>query len=360
MAPFRILSSAEQVAAHLRRELAAGAWRGEMPGAAALAVELSINHKTVDAALALLEREGLLASRGPRLARRILDSVTTLAPPSLRIALLLRDREDRSAPYLVEARHRLIEHGHRSFFTRQTLVGLGMNVEKVADYVAQTPADVWVVQSAPRQILEWFAAEPHPCFAMFGFFRRLPVAGSGPDKAPVYVEVVERLVGLGHRRIVLLARSQRRYPRPGYPERQFLRALGAAGIEAGDYHFPYWEETREGFHRCLESLFMGSPPSALLVQEPVLFAAVQQFLAARGIRVPQDVSLVCDDPNPSFAWQIPTVAHIHWEAAPCIRRLVRWAENSACGKDDHRHALVKARFVDGGTVGPPPSISRRK
>lgn len=360
MARFRILSSAEQLAAHLRGELAAGAWRGAMPGVAALAVELAVNHKTVDAALTLLEREGLLTGQGPRRPRRILDSAVTLAGSSLRIAFLLHHPDDRREDYLVDARHRLIELGHHSFFARQTLVELGMNVEKVASFVARTAADAWVLQSAPRQVLEWFAVGSQPCFAMFGFFRRMPIAGSGPDKTPAYVDVAERLLGLGHRRIVLLARPQRRHPRPGHPERHFLRALGRAGMEVGDYHFPYWDETREGFRRCLESLFMGgAPPTALLVQEPVLFSAVQQFLAARGIRVPQDVSLVCDDPDPAFAWQVPTVAHIDWRAAPCVRRLVRWAENTACGKDDRRHALAKAWFVPGGTVGPVRPTVRR-
>jgi hypothetical protein len=352
MAAFRILSSTEQVAAHLRGELAAGVWRGELPGVAALATELGVNHKTVDAALVLLEREGLLAGQGPRRPRRILNSVTTLAAPPLRIAFLLHNPDDRREDYLVEARHRLGEHGHRSFFARQTLVGLGMDVGKVADFVARTPADAWVVASAPRQVLEWFAAGSRPCFAMFGLFRPLAIAGSGPDKTPAYVEVAQRLLGLGHRRIVLLARPQRRLPQPGQPERHFLRALGEAGIEVGDYHFPYWEDNRESFHRCLEGLFNGTPPTAMLVQEPVLFAAVQQFLAARGIRVPRDVSLVCDDPDPAFAWQVPTVTHIHWQAAPCLRHLERWAENTACGRDERRHVLVKAGFVPGGTIGP--------
>ena len=354
MPALRLLSSAEQVAAHLRGELAAGVWRGEMPGVVALAGELAVNHKTVDAALVLLEREGLLEGQGPRRPRRILQQVVTPSRTSLRIAFLLHNPDDRHKDYIVDARHRLIEAGHHAFFARQTLAGLGMDAGRVASYVESNPADAWVVQSAPRPVLEWFARGPRACFALFGFFRRLPVAGSGPDKTPAYVEVARSLLGLGHRRIVLLGRPQRRHPLPGHSERHFLRELGRAGIEVGDYHFPLWDDTREGFQRCLKSLFQGTPPTAMLVQEPVLFAAVQQFLAACGIRVPQEVSLVCDDPDPIFSWQLPTVAHIAWEASPCIRPLIRWAEHLASGRADHRHSMGKARFVDGGTVGPVP------
>ena len=98
-----------------------------------------------------------------------------------------------------------------------------------------------MVSSAPRPVIEWFAAGSRPFFALFGFFRRLAVAGSGPDKTPAYVEVARRLL------------------------------------------------------------------------------------------------------------------HIHWRVAPCVRRLVRWAENTAAGKDARRHTLVKAGFVEGGTVGPVPT-----
>ena len=91
-----------------------------------------------------------------------------------------------------------------------------------------------------------------------------------------------------------------------------------------------------------------------MVQETTLFGAVQQFLSARGFRVPQDISLVCDDPDPTFEWRVPTVAHISWEGAPWIRRVSRWADNIARGKDDRRRLLSHSEFVMGGTIGPVP------
>jgi hypothetical protein len=61
---------------------------------------------------------------------------------------------------------------------------------------------------------------------------------------------------------------------------------------------------------------------------------------------------VCTDYDPSFAWRIPTVAHIHWDSGPLVRRVVRWADSVALGKDDRRQLLSKAEFVPGGTIGP--------
>lgn len=54
------LTISEQVAAYLREELIQERWSGDMPGMNSLAVELGVNSKTADAALMLLEKEGLL------------------------------------------------------------------------------------------------------------------------------------------------------------------------------------------------------------------------------------------------------------------------------------------------------------
>ena len=53
-----ILTAAEQVAAHLRRELEAGAWTQWLPGEGKLAVDLSVGRDTVAAAVQQLEKEG--------------------------------------------------------------------------------------------------------------------------------------------------------------------------------------------------------------------------------------------------------------------------------------------------------------
>ncbi|QTN32047.1 substrate-binding domain-containing protein [Akkermansiaceae bacterium] len=353
MQPFHLRSAAEQVAEHLRAGLESGVWREEMPGETALAKELGVNPKTVQAALALLVREGVLGNQGERKPRRIL-AAHGIAKRSLRIGMLLGDAFDRQAEYIAEIHHRLTAGGHAPFFARKNLTDLGMDVGRVAAFVERTHADVWLVVAAPRKVIEWFAAGPRPVFGLFGSMKNLPIAGGGPQKLDAYAEVVRTLVAQGHKRIVLLARLSRREPVPVDHERVFLRTLGEAGIEVGDYHFPRWENTREGFQKCLEGLFRVNPPTALVVQETTLFSVVQQFLGARGIRVPHDVSLVCDDPDPTFEWRVPSVAHIRWDSEPWIRRACRWADNIARGKDDRRSVVSHSEFVNGGTIGPVP------
>lgn len=135
----------------------------------------------------------------------------------------------------------------------------------------------------------------------------------------------------------------------------FLGELEAAGIATSEFNLPDWEESKEGFERGLDSLFGGlTPPTALMLDEPYLYYAAYHYLAARGLRVPQDVSLVCTDSDPGFVWCQPSVAHMRWDHRPVVRRIVSWANNVVRGKDDSRQNLYKAEFIEGGTVGTAP------
>lgn len=319
-----------------------------MPGVNPLAKGLGVNHKTVRAALRQLENEGLLVDQGRGLQRRI-TLPSDHAPPVLRVGLLVSNSG--SQDFMIELWHQLERAGHTPFYPNKTLQDLGIDARRAARLVRRTEADAWVVVSASREVLEWFAEQETPAFALAGRRTGLPIAGTGPDKIPVIAEVTRRLIALGHRRISALCRRPIRLPQPANTLRAFLAELEAAGIATGDFNLPDWEESREGFERSLDSLFGPTPPTALILDEAYLYYAAYHYLARRGLRVPQDVSLVCTDGDSGFAWCQPSVAHFHWDQRPVIRRIVRWTSNVARGKEDKGQTLTKAEFVEGGTVG---------
>jgi DNA-binding LacI/PurR family transcriptional regulator len=241
----------------------------------------------------------------------------------LRVAILVTDRF--SEGYMIELFHLLVEAGHQPFHATKSLFELGMDVGRVARMVKRTEADAWVVVSGSREILKWFSRQPKPAFALFGRRGQVSIAAVGPDKAPHFAAATRRLIELGHRRISLMCRRHRRLPQPGLPEQAFLNELAAHGIPTGTFNLPDWEESKKGFVTLLDSLFGATPPTALIVEETFLFNAAFHYLAKRGLRVPQDVSLVCTDDNPDFAWCEPSVTHIRWDYRPVVRRVVRWA-----------------------------------
>ncbi len=346
-------SITDQVARHLEERVRDGHWKGMMPGRDRLVAELGVSGKTVELALKKLEDLGLIASEGAGRRRRIVTRPRA-ARRHLRVAILPYEPVDRGVAYMVDLQHRIAKAGHVAEFAPGTMLGLGRSLHRVAGFVKQHKADAWVLMGAPLKVLEWFEARNIPAFALFGRRRGVNLAGAGPDKIPAIREVVDRLCTLGHRRIAMICREERRKPFPGATEQAFLDGLAAHGILPGSYHLPEWDDTATGFRQCLDSLFGLTPPSALILDEAYQYLVARQYLARRGIVAPQHVSLVCCDPDPWFDWYWPVASHINWDPQPIIRRIVRWVGNVANQKDDRQHLEVKAIFVEGGTIGPAP------
>ncbi len=347
-----IHSATEQLVTYLRGELMAGAWRGQMPGGDRLAAELGVGRDTVESALRRLEEEGLLVNQGRRRGRRIDPAACGGGARKLSVGLLLDEPANRKLDYMLEVAHELAQAGHGVVVPPRAMGELGHDVGRIAAMVEKTGADAWLVLSGPRELLEWFSAGPVPAFAVFGRRRDLPIGGVGPDKPLALAKAARHLIGLGHRRISLLVRPRRRLPGPGASERAFLNELATAGITPGSYHLPDWEESVEGFHGCLESLFKVTPPTALIIDEAPFFVSALQFLGRQGVRVPEEVSLVCTDADPCFAWCRSSVAHIRWDSRPVVKRIVTWVNAVSRGVKDRRQTLTPSEFITGATIGP--------
>jgi DNA-binding LacI/PurR family transcriptional regulator len=354
MSEIYISSGAQQVAAHLRDGLLQKRWSGLLPGRKRLATELGVSGKIVEAALGLLENEGLLLGHGPRRRREIVIAAGEIKPLALRVGILAYEPSDRSASDTVQLLHELREDGHVASIAAKTMIELDHDVERVARLVRETPADVWVVYAGSRDILQWFAENQVTAFAYAGRANRVPIAGIFPDRTLPIRSAVRRMYDLGHRRIVMLVREERRKPEPGLTERLFLHELETLGISTGPYNLPDWECDIKGFHAGLESLFRITPPTALIIGEAPFVMAAFQFCLAHGLRVPEDLSLLCGDPDAAFEWCQPSIAHVSWDYRPIVRRIVRWVNNVSQGKEDRRKSRSVAKFVDGGTIGPAP------
>ena len=357
MAKFSFPSITEQVAAHLGEELRRGRWRETMPGRNQLVQELGVSGKTVDLALQLLENEGLLVAQGPGRPRRI-ELPEGLAPPALRVAVLFYEKGDKAHGFFVRFQIKLKAAGHTVVHAPKYLTNLGGNLGRLARMIKDTGADAWVVISGSKEVLQCFVQGQIPAFALYGacWYPKLRVAGIGPHQVPAIVAATRRLIALGHRRIVMLE-SRVTLSNPTPDGVAFLDELAAHGIGTGDYNMPGYERGLDGFYRRLKSLFSRTPPTAIFLYSVEEYFATAQFLLHRGLRVPQDVSLICCDMAPYFRRYQPSISHVRWNDQLMVNRIARWANNIRHGKDDTRQTKIDAEFVEGGTVGPAPRSS---
>lgn len=342
--------AATQLATYLRGELAQGRWADRMPGVIRLAEELGTARNTVEAALKLLEQEGYLIPQGHGKGRLIRQKLVQSRKKS-RVAILVFDSAVQTDQPIVELQNFLQNAGFATVLSERRTNETRLDPGRMRRIVQRTDAAAWILVAAPREILEWFLAEGIPVYAFFGRRRELAIAGGGPDKSEAYRELVRELVRRGHRRIVLLTMQARRLPMPGRPERSFLAELEASGLATSSYNLPDWEPTPDGLIKYLNEVWRLTPPTAFLIDEAYLFHAIKHQLSARGIRCPEDVSLICSDPDPAFSWFKPSIAHIGWDVRPLLHHVLRWAKSVREGKERRDQIEVPAELVLGETLG---------
>ena len=346
----KTFSIVDQVATHLREELMQGRWSGVIPGRDRLARELGVNGSTIERALGQLEREGLLKSQGAGKRRRI-TAKQKQAQPSKRVCIVLYEREDSLNNYILELQNHLHAAGHSMTFAPTTLRGLQFDVKRIAAMMKEQTAEAFVIQAAPRPVLEELCKGSVPTFALFGRMAGLSIAGTGPDKLPALRDSIRSLYDNGHRSIVMLSRGQLKKPM-GAIEKVFLEELEKYHVPHGDYNLPSWENSPDGLRECIDSLFQITPPDAILVDDWIVYYAVQNYLGHQRGRAFREVVCICTDYHSSFGWCQPGVGHFHWDPLDVVRRVVQWVDNVAKGKDDKNQKLIKAKFIEGGTVGP--------
>jgi DNA-binding LacI/PurR family transcriptional regulator len=336
---------ADQAAAYLRDEIKQGRWTGQMPGRSQLAREVGVHGSTVERALLQLEKEGLLEGQGPGKRRRILARKKQVNPRA-RVCIVLYEPGDTLNDYILELQHHLNASGHSLTFAPQTMRELKFDPARIETMMKKQSADACIIFAGAREVLERVSHLSLPTFALFGRMSGLPIAGAGAEILTPLRETIGRLHELGHRRIVMLSRAELMKSGPGLTERTFLEELKKRGLPHGPYNLPDWENSPAGLRECLGSLFQVTPPTAILLDDWMLFYATQNYLAHEGGEAFHKVTCISKDNHPSMDWCQPGVPHFYWDHLEVVQCAVRWVNNVARGRDDRKQKLIKAELVN--------------
>lgn len=354
----RRITIIDQTMDALREGISSGRWSGRLPGVRPLSEELGVSRETLRTALRRLETDGTLAKSAPGDARKIIRLTTPEKRDTLRIAILpARRMETESVAdqlLILRLMHDLEAAGHACTLVPPPGNTSDPSPAAVARLVAEKEADAWMVYQGSREVLAWFAEQPFATLAIGGANHTLPISSIGFDYEPAIRDATRRLVKLGHRRIVFISPDFSRRPVRSQPIRAFLDELSSAGIPAGEYNSPEWDESPEGLRKLLESLFKLTPPTAIITWDGFEASGVLAFLAERKLTAPGDVSLVALTSDRSIVWQHPGVAlaNCAQDATPFIRHCVRWADTAAGARPEAKHALLEVEFIPGNTLGP--------
>ena len=353
------LSLTDQTANHLRQGIRESRWGGRFPGVPAIVKECEVSINVARAAVRLLEADGWVTPGGHGRRRSITRDVGGSGPSRvLRVGILLREPRARLEPGFQEALqsiiHRAENAGHNCFFAQKTQLDLQDRVDRVARHVRTVEADAWMVVDGQRRVLEWFAAQPRPVLALGGGCKGLEMAAVGPDVDAKFLDITRRLLDLGHRRIVILSPENTRMPVCSELFQKMLDEINRRGVQTSTFNLPDWEETPEGLRALLDSLFRVTPPTALIVTQPMWTHGVLSFASSRSIQIPGQLSLFAYGIEHLLPWHIPTISHMVADDLPVVKRALDWIRNIAKGHEDRRNVTYPARNVEGGTLAPPP------
>jgi LacI family transcriptional regulator len=176
------------------------------------------------------------------------------------------------------------------------------------------------------------------------------------DHAGSIREATTRLLNLGHRRIVLLTGDTIIYPARervrGYTEAHeaFGLPVDPAFVRATSF-LP-----TEGF-RHASSLLSGSDmPTAIIAGGIDMLAGVLRAIRVRGLRIPEDVSVIGAGDSELAELHTPPVSVERWDQAEIGRTAARLLLNRMSGNADMppEHVLQPTEFIQRASIGPAP------
>lgn len=359
--PHRTVAS--QITLHLRAELEKGTWRGWLPSERTLSRTVQASRNTVRTALDQLKAEGWLEPvRG--LGNRITitpktvtasgqtKTVGVLIPEpigSLRplIALWIDELKD----LLIEEGYRLRIHEGRQYYQTNPARAL----ERLAE---QNAHGAWVLTLSSEAMQRWFTRHSLPCLVAGSTYPDVPLPHYDLDYRAICRHAAGVLLRLGHRRLALLNRETRRAGDVD-SEKGFLEGVHASSAKEATadvaYHRDDVDSVSRALHRVLDRKH---PPTALLVSNSYAYLATASLLAQRGLRIPQDISLISRDDDPFLGSLAPTPARYivspHAFAKKVLGPLLQLVNREPGVRPQ---ALLQPKFAAGGSIAEPRRIT---
>jgi DNA-binding LacI/PurR family transcriptional regulator len=174
----------------------------------------------------------------------------------------------------------------------------------------------------------------------------------GYDMGTQIAAATSHLLSLGHRRIVLPLPPQT--PREGPPgrfESAFRARMEAAGARvSADYNLPILQGDPASWQQLLHTLFTITPPTAFILYNGTEAAGLCWFLQRRGLRIPEDVSLVVEADEPVLQWLFPEPSRIEFSPIKLARAVWKWVRDTLHGEMHVTRRLINGTFVAGKTT----------
>jgi len=352
----------DQVWRELQEGIESRRWIGWLPQERHLAGELNVSRNTLRVALQRLRAAGvvrgmhsrgnqILASKQSRRGRGARSLIVNLIVPS--ISPLRRSSVDwvDKLNALLAARGgqlRVIES--EACYTWRP----GQALERLT---RRNHADCWLVRRSTVEMQEWLVQKQVPAVLVGTRYPGVNLPYIDVDHRALGRHATGIVIAAGHRRIALMAPGEFK---AGDEEsvRGFEEATSSSPHQ-GDLHVTVarFEGTVSSLVGQLDGLFRGPKrPTALVVPHSIYCLTIWSYLSARGIRVPNDLSVIAYVGTTELSYLLPEPAHYRINVTTYVQSILRAVLARASGAAVRQDAPILPEFIRGGSIAPPPRL----
>jgi DNA-binding LacI/PurR family transcriptional regulator/biotin operon repressor len=351
----RFQSLPAQVADHLRDEIARGRWADYLPGERSLAVTLRVSRRTLTSALAQLQQSGVIESE-PARGHRIVVGPVRAAPVEVRkIGLLTSAPLDRMRPgttlWVNDLQALLGDAGLRLSFFHGSKHFAPQPNRSLAKLLAENQQECWLLAGSTEPMQRWFAAQKTPAVVVGTCHGDVVLPDVDLDFCAMGRHVAGRLAAFRHRKAALFQTIA-----PGYftseteCERGFREVLKKTGVEP---QVVYHERDRDSLVRLLKRMFSaGDHATALVVINSLDYLTTTSFLTQKGLRVPEDVSVIARNDDAFMTALLPEPTRYHASPHVLARRIFKLLMQVIDGRlSIPPHVRIMPEFIAGESLG---------
>lgn len=320
------VSLVTQTVESLCEGILAGHWQAHLPGERELCENLQVSRRTLRAALGELERLGWVEADG-RQRRRILQSrrnapqatgpktVSILMPSSF---LSLPSR----ITFVMDTlRSRLTAAGYAVQFHIQPACYVASPAKPLGKLISTHPSAAWLVLSPLEAMQRWLSQQPVTCLILGSCAPGICLPSADVDFKALCRHAGHLLWRKGHRHIGLILFKGVYGGDIASEEglREALEGKPGAKIEV----LRHDHETAELCGLLDKTLNSTRSPTAYLVGGATHVLTTMMHLMRRGIRIPQDVSVISRDNDPILDAASPGIARYAIEPSQLAVRIVQ-------------------------------------
>lgn len=346
----------------MKARIAAGEWKDFLPGERQLAELLNVGRDTIRLMLAELTAEGAVDRGSAGKRRRILlqnSRPRKSRGGGWRIGMLSPFRLERlSQSMLAEVDHIrsiLAQRGGVLDLVVPSWYDGAEPRKKLAKLLETEKRDAWILHRSSKAVQLAFQNLRTPCVIRGHPHPGVQLPHMDFDWEAVGRHAVGALWRKNHRRIAMLL------PMDG------MRGNTAAWQGATSFHEPgmvisdLWEDgSNENLVKVMtEALARPDPPTAVITIRPRQTITLLTWLGTKGLRVPQDLSLVSLATDPVMAHLVPAITSYQLDPLVFAKRVVRHLESVMAGHTGtHGSLLLMPEVLAGASVAAPPTVVR--